>query len=35
MVLAFVEHADGAPDELSLQALTLARGYAGGEPSRP
>ena len=32
MVLAFVEHADGAPDELSLQALTLARGFAGGEP---
>jgi electron transfer flavoprotein alpha subunit len=31
-VLAFVEYADGAPDELSLQALTLARGYAGGEP---
>ena len=32
MVLAFVEHADGAPAELSLQALTLARGFAGGEP---
>ena len=32
MVLAFVEHADGAPDELSLQALTLARAYAGGGP---
>jgi electron transfer flavoprotein alpha subunit len=30
-VLVFVEHADGAPDELSLQALTLARGFAGGE----
>ena len=32
MVLVFVEHADGELDELSLQALTLARGYAGGEP---
>ena len=32
MVLAFVEHADGAPDELSLQALTLARAYAADEP---
>ena len=32
MVLVFVEHADGEPDELSLQALTFARGYAGGEP---
>jgi len=32
MVLVFVEHADGAPDELSLQALTLARDYAGNEP---
>jgi len=32
MVLAFIEHADGEPDELSLQALTLARGYAGGDP---
>jgi electron transfer flavoprotein alpha subunit len=32
MVLVFVEHAGGEPDELSLQALTLARGYAGGEP---
>jgi electron transfer flavoprotein alpha subunit len=28
MVLVFVEHAGGEPDELSLQALTLARGYA-------
>jgi len=26
-VLVLVEHADGAPDELSLQALTFARGY--------
>lgn len=32
MVLAFVEHADGVPDELSLQALTLARAYAADEP---
>ena len=31
MVLVYVEHADGAPDELSLQAVTLARGFAGGE----
>jgi electron transfer flavoprotein alpha subunit len=26
-VLVLVEHADGEPDELSLQALALARGY--------
>jgi len=32
MVLVYVEHADGAPDELSLQAIALARGYAGGAP---
>ena len=32
MVLVFVEHAHGELDELSLQALTFARGYAGGEP---
>jgi electron transfer flavoprotein alpha subunit len=32
MVLVFVEHADGEPDELSLQALALARGYAGDAP---
>jgi electron transfer flavoprotein alpha subunit len=32
MVLVFVEHARGELDELSLQALTFARGYAGGEP---
>ena len=32
MVLVFVEHAGGEPDELSLQALAFARGYAGGEP---
>jgi electron transfer flavoprotein alpha subunit len=30
MVLVFVEHADGAVDELSQQALTFARGF--GEP---
>ena len=27
-VLVLLEHAGGEPDELSLQALTLARGYA-------
>jgi electron transfer flavoprotein alpha subunit len=32
MVLVFVEHANGEVDELSLQALSFARGYAGGEP---
>jgi electron transfer flavoprotein alpha subunit len=32
MVLVFVEHDGGAPDELSLQALTFARGFAGGAP---
>jgi electron transfer flavoprotein alpha subunit len=32
MVLVFVEHERGEPDELSLQALAFARGYAGGEP---
>jgi electron transfer flavoprotein alpha subunit len=32
MVLALVEHQDGHPDELSLQALSLARDLAGGEP---
>ena len=32
MVLVFVEHAEGEPDELSLQALALARGYAGDAP---
>jgi electron transfer flavoprotein alpha subunit len=31
-VLVFVEHDGGAPDELSLQALTFARRYAGGAP---
>jgi electron transfer flavoprotein alpha subunit len=33
MVLTLVEHQDGRPDELSLQALALARGIAdAGEP---
>jgi electron transfer flavoprotein alpha subunit len=32
MVLVFVEHDGGAPDELSLQALTFARAFAGGAP---
>jgi len=32
MVLALVEHLDGNVDELSLQALTLARTLAAGEP---
>ena len=32
MVLVLVEHAGGAPAELSMQALTLARRYAGGDP---
>jgi len=32
MVLVFVEHERGEVDELSLQALGFARGYAGGEP---
>jgi electron transfer flavoprotein alpha subunit len=31
-VLVLVEHAGGAVDELSLQALALARGLAGGDP---
>jgi electron transfer flavoprotein alpha subunit len=31
-VLVFVEHAGGAVDELSQQAITFAREYAGGEP---
>jgi len=30
--LVLVEHADGAVDELSLQALTFARELTGGEP---
>jgi electron transfer flavoprotein alpha subunit len=32
MVLVFVEHDGGTPDELSLQALTFARRFAGGAP---
>jgi electron transfer flavoprotein alpha subunit len=32
MVLTLVEHQDGLVDELSLQALALARGLAAGEP---
>ena len=31
MVLVYVEHAGGEPDDLSLQALAFARGYAGGD----
>ena len=31
-VLVVVEHSDGEPTDLSLQALTFARGYAAGEP---
>jgi electron transfer flavoprotein alpha subunit len=31
-VLAVIEHWDGEPTELTLQALTFARGYAAGEP---
>jgi electron transfer flavoprotein alpha subunit len=30
MTLVYVEHQDGAPEEVSLQALALARGLAGG-----
>jgi electron transfer flavoprotein alpha subunit len=32
MVLTLAEHQDGNVDELSLQALALARGLAAGEP---
>jgi electron transfer flavoprotein alpha subunit len=32
MVLVLVEHEDGSPDELSLQALALARTIEGGGP---
>ncbi len=32
MVLVYVEHAGGGPDELSLQALAFARRYGGGDP---
>jgi electron transfer flavoprotein alpha subunit len=31
-LLVLVEHADGKPSDLSLQALTLARSLTGGEP---
>jgi electron transfer flavoprotein alpha subunit len=31
-VLVLVEHAGGKPSDLSLQALTVARSLAGGEP---
>jgi electron transfer flavoprotein alpha subunit len=31
VVLALIEHQDGRPDELSLQALALARGMGGDE----
>jgi electron transfer flavoprotein alpha subunit len=31
-MLVYVEHADGRPDEVSLQALALARDLAGGAP---
>ncbi len=31
-VLVVVEHADGEPAEVSLQALAFARAYASGEP---
>ena len=30
MTLVYVEHQDGTPEEVSLQALALARGLAGG-----
>ncbi len=32
MTLVYVEHQDGQPDEVSLQAIALARGIAGGDP---
>jgi electron transfer flavoprotein alpha subunit len=32
MPLVLLEHADGGIDETSRQALTFARGFAGGEP---
>jgi electron transfer flavoprotein alpha subunit len=31
-MLVFVEHTDGQPDDISLQALTLALGLAAGAP---
>ncbi len=32
MLLVLIQHKDDEADELSLQALAFARGYAGGEP---
>jgi len=32
MTLVYVEHQDGQPDAVSLQAIALARGIAGGDP---
>ena len=32
MTLVYVEHQDGQPDEVSLQAIALARGIAGSDP---
>ena len=32
MVLVFIDHADGQVDELSLQAVALARELTGGGP---
>jgi electron transfer flavoprotein alpha subunit len=32
VILSVVEHLDGEPNELSLQALAFARRYAAGEP---
>src|SRR5262249_52996152 len=32
MILVYIEHQDGQPDEASLQAIALARGIAGGDP---
>jgi electron transfer flavoprotein alpha subunit len=31
MTLVYVEHQDGQPDEVSLQAIALARGITGGD----
>ena len=32
MILVYVEHQDGRPDDASLQAIALARGIASGDP---
>ena len=32
MPLVLLEHSDGRVDDVSRQALTFARGFAGGEP---